>query len=255
MQYRNLVEQLNEATEFSSADLEFLLRFSKKCPFSMHFARFCDEELPDKYDNNFFAYSGQPTEREFQKAVSYQKSRSDTFIKLMGKKPLSNPFGLSESVTLTMKLNEDFHTWNYRDDLMFHKPSLDELEEHEVSQYGLVYGESFARRNIKRMYEKLAYHGAYMNHELVGSCYTFVASNGYVCLDGLLVDFEHRQQGIATALLAHVAEMAEGHVLYLHADADGAPRKFYEELGFQEVDQTFEYLCPDLLLSPPEHQN
>ena len=56
--------------------------FSEKTRFSEHLFKWEDLLLPDKYDNNFFEYTGQPTEEEFRKAADYQRKRGDTFIKL-----------------------------------------------------------------------------------------------------------------------------------------------------------------------------
>ena len=53
---------------------EHVIRLFSECkPFSEHFVKWEDKLLPDKYDQNFFAYSGQPTKEEFAKAVLYQK--------------------------------------------------------------------------------------------------------------------------------------------------------------------------------------
>ena len=81
--------------------------FSVKRSVSEHLFRYEDNELPDKYDHNFFEYIGQPTDEEFRKAVEYQKERGDTFIKLAGDEPLEESFGLTPSVTLTMELKAD----------------------------------------------------------------------------------------------------------------------------------------------------
>ena len=228
-----------------ATDIELLMRFSLKRSFSEHLMRWEDNELPDKYDHNFFEYSEQPVPDEVQKAVFFQKERGDSFLKLQGAKPLQNSFGLSPSVTLSMELRRDFRNWKIRSDLEFQKPSLSELKELELSHFGPAYGESFTRRNISRLYEELSYHGAYLNGELVGSCYT-LSNAGYVCLDGLLVDIDLRRQGIATSLLAHIAESEKGKTLYLHADLEDEPRKLYEKLGFCEVSRSYEYLCTDL---------
>ena len=221
--------------------------FSVKKPFSEHLFRFEDNDLPDKYDHNFYEYSGQPTSEEFQQAVEYQKERGDAFIKLEGDEPLKESFGLTPSVTLTMELETDFQNVERNPELRFFVPSVSELEDLEVSHYGMVYGESFARRNIRRLYEELRFHGAYLDNELVGSCYTF-SGDGFICLDGLLVDIDHRRQKIATSLLAHVWDMAGDRTFYLHVDQDDEVRKMYEKLGFQDVGRRYEYLCTDLIL-------
>lgn len=51
-------------------------------------------------------------------------------------------------------------------------------------------------RNNRHLREKLTYLGAYLDGKLAGDCYIF-ASDGYVCMDGLLVDEDFRHQYIA----------------------------------------------------------
>ena len=221
--------------------------FSVKRPVSGHLSRFEDNDLPDKYDHNYFEYSGQPTIEEFRKAVEYQKERGDTFIKLEGDEPLKESFGLTPSVKLTMELKADLQNVDRNPDLKFFVPAVSELEDLEVSHYGITYGESFARRNIRRLYEELRFYGAYLDNELVGSCYTF-SKDDYICLDGLLVDIDHRHQKIATSLLAHVWDKAGDKTFYLHADKDSEVRQMYENLGFREAGRRYEYLCTDLIL-------
>ena len=225
----------------------YAFAFSVKLPVSEHLFRFVDNDLPDKYDHNYFEYIGQPTWEEFQQAVEYQKTRGDTFIKLEGDDPLEECFGLTPSVTLTMELKEKRQNVEGNPELKFFVPSVSELEDLEVSHYGLVYGESFARRNIHRLYEKLKFHGAYLGGELVGGCYTF-SGDDYICLDGLLVDIDHRHQKIATSLLAHICDLAGDKTIFLHVDEDSDVRDMYEKIGFQEVCRRYEYLCTDLIL-------
>ena len=114
-----------------------------------------------------------------------------------------------------------------------------------MRHYGAVYGEDFTRRNIRRLYGKLRYHGAYLGDALAGMCYTF-EYGGCVCLDGLLTDEACRGQGVATTLLRDLAKQNEGKLLFLHADADDTPRQLYERLGFRVTDTLYEYLCTDL---------
>lgn len=92
----------------------------------------------------------------------------------------------------------------------------------------------------------LAYLGAYLGGKLVGDCYIF-ASDGYVCMDGLLVDEDFRHQYIAMTLMKHIAEKAQerGEILYLHADSEDTPKELYAKMGFQAVDKLYEYLCTD----------
>ena len=221
--------------------------FSERRPFSEHLSRWTDDELRDKYDHNAFEYRGQPTREEFRRAVDHQKARGDGFIKLEGDVPLQDAFGLEGGVTLTMVLSADpaGRKWKTNPDLRYARPSLDELECFEVKHYGPVYGENFTRRNIRREYEKLEYHGAYLDGVLVGACYTF-SSDGMTCIDGLTVDESYRRRYIATSLLAHLAERYADDTLFLHADADDTPKDMYLKMGFETADRLYEYLSTDL---------
>ena len=219
--------------------------FSERKPFSEHLMKWEDPLLPDKYDQNFFEYSGQPTKEEFAKAVEYQKSIGAGFIKLEGDDPLSDSFGLEEGVTLTMVLNRSETEWTTNPDLTFRTPSVEELEELDVKHFGQQYGEDFSRRNIRRQYEKLTFHGAYLGETLVGACHSFCA-NGLTGIDGLIVDEAYRKRYVATSLMAYVKRSFSDTVLYLHADEDDTPRQMYEKMGFETADKLYEYLCTDI---------
>ena len=55
--------------------------FAERRQFSEHLIKWEDRLLPDKYDHNYFEYSGQPTKEEFAEAVTYQKNNGDRFRK------------------------------------------------------------------------------------------------------------------------------------------------------------------------------
>ncbi len=220
------------------------LLFATERPFSAHLTKWEDPQLPDKYDHNCFFCSGQPTKEEVAAARRYQQDRGAPFLKLESDAPLESAFGLEESVTLTMTLRSACDGWRQNPRVTFAAPSLAEAEMLEVKHYGPVYGESFTRCNLRRLYEKLTYHGGYLDGRLVCMCYTFL-HDGCVCLDGLLTDEAFRGRGVATTLLRHLAKQNEGRLLFLHADADDAPRQMYEKLGFQTTDRLYEYLCTD----------
>ena len=219
--------------------------FSERRPFSEHLKKWEDALLPDKYDHNCFEYSGQPTREEFSKAVEHQKRSGAGFIKLEGDEPLSDSFGLDASVTLTMLLRSSETNWTINPDLQFHTPSIEELEKLELKHFGSVYGEDFTRRNIRRLYEKLTYTGAYLDGTLVGACYCF-NKDALTCIDGLIVDEAHRKRYVATSLIVHIKNSFPDSKLYLHADEDDTPKEMYEKLGFETVDRLFEYMRSDI---------
>ena len=222
---------------------EKLARLFAACrPFSEHLAKWEDPALPDKYDHNCFEYTGQPSKAEFEQALDYQKKLGASFIKLEGNEPLTDRFELEEGVTLTMVLKTAEEFRNRNRELTFRKPALSEVEEIEVRHFGPVYGEDFSRRNIRRLYEKLAYHGAYLGETLVGACYSFT-SDGLTCIDGLIVDAQYRHRYAATSLLAHIRETYPETTLFLHADQDDTPKDMYRKMGFETVDRLYEYVC------------
>ena len=214
--------------------------FCVRKPFSVHLAKWEDDLLPDKYDHNCFEYSDQPTAEEYEAALQYQKEKGATFIKLEGDAPLENPFGLEQGVTATMVLTKRDAQWKVNPDIVFRRPDIAELEEIEVKHYGTVYGEDFSRRNIRRLYEKLTYHGAYLADRLVSAGYSYSA-DGMTCVDGLIVDTDYRKQYVATSLLAHIRDTHPKDILLLHADEDDTPKDMYLKMGFEIVDRLYEY--------------
>lgn len=218
--------------------------FSEKKRFSDHLYKWEDSLLPDKYDHNCFEYTGQPTKEEYQKALEYQKNRGDIFIKLEGDHPLSNSFGLEMDITVTMEL-KNRSSWTRNHSVRFAVPTLEEMERIEVKHFGPIYGESFTRRNVRRLYHKLQYHGAYLNHVLAGACYSF-PSDGMTCIDGLIVDEAFRHQYVATSLIAHIADISPGSTLFLHADEMDTPKEMYLRMGFEIIDLLYEYCKTDL---------
>ena len=219
--------------------------FSERKPFSEHLVKWEDKNLPDKYDQNFFEYSGQPTKEEFTKAVEYQKELGASFIKFEGDHPLSDGFGIEEGATLTMVLDSSERNWKTNPDLVFCAPSVEELEELEVKHYGQLWGEDYARRNIRRLYEKLTYHGAYLEGKLIGTCYSF-SNDGLTSIDGLLGDDAYRNRYVATSLISHVIDSYPDTILFLHAEEDDTQKEMYEKMGFETVAKRYEYLCTDL---------
>ena len=214
--------------------------FSTKRPFSAHLFKWEDPLLPDKYDHNCFEYSGQPSREELEEAMRYQRSIGSAFIKLEGDEPLLDSFGLEQSITLTMVLRSAGQGWKTNPELVFHVPSLSELEDIERRHFGPLYGEDFTRRNIRRLYEKLTFHGAYLDGKLVGAGYSF-SDSGFTCIDGLIVDTAYRKRCVATSLIKHIKESCPDTILFLHADDDDSPKDMYLKMGFEISDRLYEY--------------
>ncbi len=245
------VEIIEAPPSLRSTEEDIAMLFSVKRSFSEHLMRWEDNELPDKYDNNCFEYSAQPTREEFERALAYQRERGDTFIKLEGDFPLENDFGLSACVTLAMELEGGTDDWIVNDEVVIKEPGPGEIREIELKHFGAVYGEDFAIRNAGHLFEHLDFRGAYIGDKLVGAYYSH-SFNGYTCVDGLIVDEDFRHRHIATALLKHAVSEAAGNVVFLHADKDDTPREMYEKLGFRETDRLYEYLSTDIGAEPAE---
>ena len=239
------VELIEAEPSIRRTEEDMAMIFSVKRSFSDHLKRWEDNELPDKYDHNCFEYSAQPTREEFERALEHQRERGDKFIKLEGDFPLADDFGLSAGVTLTMRLFGSADDWKVNDQIQIKNPRYKDIKEIELKHFGRAYGEDFTVRNMDRLFEYLDYRGAYIGDKLVGAYY-FFSSDGYTCVDGLIVDEEYRHRYIATTLLKHAVSEAAGNVVFLHADMDDTPKEMYEKMGFREVDRLYEYLSVDL---------
>ena len=222
------------------------LLFASKTPFSAHLTKWSDPLLPDKYDHNCFSYGNTPPAKaEVEAAKAFQAAHGNRFLKLEGDVPLPEKGGMEESVTLTMVLCGGCDGWNTNPAVTVRKPALPALEALEVRAFGESWGADFCRRNIRRLYDKLDYHGAYLGDTLAGACYSF-RFDGCTCIDGLVVDAAFRKQYVATTLLQAVVSAHPDDLVFLHAAAQDTPKTMYEKLGFRATDTLYEYLRTDL---------
>lgn len=92
-------------------------------------------------------------------------------------------------MTLTMALpgDVDVHGWSISSGISVKSPDPTQLEQIELKCFGAVCREDFVVRDNRRLREKVPYLGAYLDGQLVGSCYVYVAG-GYACVDSLMVD-------------------------------------------------------------------
>ena len=239
------VEVIERSPSIQRAEEDLAMIFCAKWSLSEHLYRWEDDEIPDKYDNNCFEYSAQLSKEEFEQALNYQREKGDSFIKLKGKTPLTDDFGLSSGIIVTMQFAGSTDDWIVNDQIEIKQPAYKDIKAIEIKHYGPVYGEDFATRSISHLYEYLDFTGAYIDEKLVGAYYSFT-SDGYTCVDGLIVDQDYRHRHIATTLLKHAVNAASGNVVFLHADNDDKVKEMYEKLGFIEVDRTYEYLSTDI---------
>lgn len=243
IRYIELLRQ--EAPDIRTCERDLLMQFSSRRSFSKNLMKWEDVELEDKYDHNFFEYSGQPSAKEFQDALLYQREEKASFIKMQGYFPLHDSFGLKESVILTLELTQDPSEWKTNPDIEFHSPSYKDLVEIECKYFGPLWGENFVTRNVDRLYEELDYLGAYRDGQLIASCYYF-SSGRFTCIDGLVTAEEERHKYVATSLLAEVIKRVPRHTVFLHASDDETPKEMYQKMGFQIVDRTYEYLSENI---------
>ena len=235
------VDIIDVVPSIRSTEEEMAMLFSVRRSFSEHLMRWEDNELPGQYDFNCFEYSAQPSREEFELALELQREREDSFIKLAGDAPLSDDFGLSSSVRLTMQLSGSADGWSVNDRIEIKKPGYKDLKKLALKHADPVRGEDFAFLSMDHFYEYLDHRGAYIGEKLAGAYY-FYSSGGYTYVGGLLVDKDFRNRYIATTLLKHAVSEAAGNVVFLHADQDGTPEKIFKKLGFREVDRRYEYL-------------
>ena len=84
------------------------------------------------------------------------------------------------------------------------------------------------------------YYVAYLYGKPAGACYAY-AIDGYVVMDALVVREAFRKRYVATTLMKHIASQFKEE-MFLHADADDTPKEMYRKMGFETVDELYEYL-------------
>jgi len=220
---------------------EMLSMYSKEFKFSDNLVKYEDDNLRIKYDHNFFEYDESFTDKEFEDAVNYQRRRGDNFVKFFGNKELINKHNMEEEVLIAMSLNnKDTSSWKINDELVFKKPEINELIEHELKEYKDVYGEEFVINNAKRLSVKQNYIGAYLNNKLVGSVLPYI-NNECVLFDEMLVDKDYRNIRVCTSLIKYIVDNNKNKEIVLHADLNDTVKDLYSKLGFEEIDRRFNY--------------
>jgi len=84
------------------------------------------------------------------------------------------------------------------------------------------------------------YYVAYLDGKPAGACYAY-AIDGYVVMDALVVREAFRKRYVATTLMKHIVSQFKEE-MFLHADADDTPKEMYRKMGFETVDELYEYL-------------
>ena len=249
---------MDEISRIRKAERSFKMLFSQKCAFSEHLEKWQDDDLYDMYDHNqFVPLLDDPTDKELEQAIAYQHQLGRSFLKLDTREKLDEAlterFSLEECCTETMLLRnkqKNIEAWKCNPDVIIHDSAssdvLADLLQIDIETFASDYGEDFIRRRDARYVKKAMetqgfhYYVAYLDGKVAGSCYA-CAIDGYVVMDALVVREAFRKRYVATTLMKHIASQFKEE-MFLHADADDTPKEMYRKMGFETVDELYEYL-------------
>ena len=249
---------MDEISRIRKAERSFKMLFSQKCAFSEHLEKWQDDDLYDMYDHNqFVPLLDDPTDKELEQAIAYQRQLGRGFLKLDTREKLDEAlterFSLEECCTETMLLRnkqKNIEAWKCNPDVVIHDSAssdvLADLLQIDIETFASDYGEDFIRRRDVRYVKKAMetpgfhYYVAYLDGKVAGSCYA-CAIDGYVVMDALVVREAFRKRYVATTLMKHIASQFKEE-MFLHADADDTPKEMYRKMGFETVDELYEYL-------------
>ena len=249
---------MDEISRIRKAERSFKMLFSQKCAFSEHLEKWQDDDLYDMYDHNqFVPLLDDPTDKELEQAIAYQHQLGRSFLKLDTREKLDEAlterFSLEECCTETMLLRnkqKNIEAWKCNPDVIIHDSASSDvlagLLQIDIETFASDYGEDFIRRRDARYVKKAMetqgfhYYVAYLDRKPAGSCYA-CAIDGYVVMDALVVREAFRKRYVATTLMKHIASQFKEE-MFLHADADDTPKEMYRKMGFETVDELYEYL-------------
>ena len=80
---------------------------------------------------------------------------------------------------------------------------------------------------------------AYESGQVIGRCYAFEAC-GCVQMEDLWVAPHARQRHVATTMMKYVRDHVDG-LFFLHTEAEDSVKSMYGKLGFEIVDEVYEY--------------
>lgn len=240
------------------AEQSFKQLFSQKRAFSEHMEKWQDDDLYDMYDHNqFVPLLDDPTGKELEQAIAYQRQLGRGFLKIDTREKLDEAlikcFSLEECCTETMLLRnkkENMARWKSNPDVIIYDSAsgdvLADLLKIDIETFASDYREDFIRRRDARYVKKAMeipgfhYYVAYLYGKPAGACYAY-AIDGYVVMDALVVREAFRKRYVATTLMKHIASQFKEE-MFLHADADDTPKEMYRKMGFETVDELYEYL-------------
>ena len=216
--------------------------------------RYYDDQLRDMYDHNFSLVDS--IDNNILKTINKIKTdRKEYFIKISSPTPqdLLLEKGFEKEVTLTMVKTDYLHFPAPKNYLVKYKnyrennEIINDIIATEILYYGELYGIDFCIRRWNRYFNKvnegengLNMFATYYQDKIAGYCYAYY-KNGVVCVDGLLVLKEYRNQYVASNLLAYIAHFYNCPI-FLHAENDDTPKEMYEKLGFKTVSTSYDYL-------------
>ena len=249
---------LDEISRIRKAEQSFKQLFSQKRAFSEHMEKWQDDDLYDMYDHNqFVPLLDDPTGKELEQAIAYQRQLDRGFLKIDTREKLDEVlikrFSLEECCTETMLLRnkkENMARWKSNPDVIIYDSAsgdvLADLLKIDIETFASDYGEDFIRRRDARYVKKAMeipgfhYYVAYLDGKPAGACYAY-AIDGYVVMDAIVVREAFRKRYVATTLMKHIASQFKEE-MFLHADADDTPKEMYRKMGFETVDELYEYL-------------
>ena len=249
---------MDEISHVRKAEQSFKQLFSQKRAFSEHLEKWQDDDLYDMYDHNQFApLVDDPTDKELEQAIAYQHQLGRGFLKIDTREKLDEVlikrFSLEECCTETMLLRnkkENMARWKDNPDVIIYDSAsgdvLADLLKIDIETFASDYGEDFIRRRDARYVKKAMkipgfhYYVAYLYGKPAGACYAYEI-DGYVVMDALVVREAFRKRYVATTLMKHIASQFKEE-MFLHADADDTPKEMYRKMGFETVDELYEYL-------------
>lgn len=249
---------MDEISRIRKAERSFKMLFSQKYAFSEHLEKWQDDDLYDMYDHNqFVPLLDDPTDKELEQAIAYQHQLGRGFLKIDTREKLDEAlterFSLEKCCTETMLLRnkqKNIEAWKCNPDVVIYDSAssdvLADLLQIDIETFASDYGEDFIRRRDARYVKKAMetqgfhYYVAYLDRKPAGSCYA-CAIDGYVVMDALVVREAFRKRYVATTLMKHIASQFKKE-MFLHADADDTPKEMYRKMGFETVDELYEYL-------------
>ena len=230
------------------------LLFAYPQPITESLLRWVDENNPQHYNKNHFLALEELSAFDLQAAVEFQKQAGLQGFLLKSRKRLSNElivhFGLKEEKQLLMaQLTDRSAAWKTNpavqikdcqstavaDDLMVACVSLTEDPNRQRWIRHTMEEALEAARRHPNYHWLVAYEGG----QVIGRCYAF-ADCGCVQMEDLWVTPHARQRHAATTLMKYVRDHFDG-LFFLHTEAEDSVKSMYGKLGFEIVDEVYEY--------------